>query len=242
MSLADQQRVVARLMMSAPYRRAFFAAPPDAHAEYGLGPEEFAALKGLDERRIALFNGVFAMKRFDYLVAAFPRTLALLESLDPQTRARYAEEVPLVDEREVEYANFHRWARARAVPPEAKPRLEALADFERLARSRPLAPRGRPFRLAAETRPRPSGAAVVAAFPLDLPALLDGADADPRPTRVLAWNDEGRARAERLDPEREALLLACDGTATLAVLEEKFGPDARACVGRWMESGVLLSG
>lgn len=250
MSLAEQQRVMVQLMMSAPFRRAFFAAPPDAHAQYGLTPDEFQALRRIDERRVAVFNQVYAGKRFDYLNAAFPRTLALLEARDPLVRARYAEEVPLVDDARVEFANFHRWARARPVPPEERARLEALCDWERLARTLPLAPRGRPFRLADDVRPLATGCAVPVDLAADVTLLAEGREPGaaaassasgvaPGPARVLVWNDEGKARAERLDPSREALLAACDGKSTLAELVSRFGAEARDPLARWLVAGVL---
>jgi hypothetical protein len=247
LSLLDQERVVAMLIMNAPFRRRFFNADAGAPEEFGLTPAEFAALRRLDEARIAFLHQPFVVKRFEYLDPAFPHTLRILERHDPRTRAMYAESVVLEKDPAAEVANFHAWARARPVPDPERGLLECVCDLELLARRRPLAERSRGFRRTPGTRPAASGIHAIHDCLLDLPAIFAAWSATgaypvpppPGPVRLLVWNEDGRARFERLSPADERLLRACDGTRTLAELERELGAGAIDRIEAWLGEGLL---
>lgn len=245
----DQERVVAKLIMSPQFRKKFFAAPASGHAEFGLSSEEFGALRRLDQKLIAFLGGGFVIKRFEYLDPAFPRTLALLEDhFDRDVRQRYAAEVPMSADHSAELAAFHTWAHRVVVEPPVRTLLISLADLEHEARTRQMVRRPLQLRRLAETKPVAAGVHTVASFDADIVECEESRARSGRfpipapggPVRLLVWNDEGRACFERLDDLSARLLFACDGTRDCTALVEEFGGWAEAKLQQWLEVGILV--
>ncbi len=88
MTLEARRRVVARLLTDRVYQARFFSADPGAPGEHGLTSEEMRSLRALDPRRLAISSEGYMGKRFERVASAYPRTLEMLERLDPATRAR----------------------------------------------------------------------------------------------------------------------------------------------------------
>ena len=77
MSIGEMQACLARLYVSEPFRRWFYAEPDGALASYALAEEERQALGGLDRTALDLFAASLISKRWKGTERAYPALVAL---------------------------------------------------------------------------------------------------------------------------------------------------------------------
>jgi len=247
-SLPAMRLAVARLLTDPAYQARFFAAREEAAAEFGLTREEFAALRTLDRRKLAITTEGFAGKRLEPLNESFPLTLAAMGAHDPDAARRYLASTPHPANLEMEAASLGSYlAHAEVGPPHVRRYLLDLRDAE-WALARAPRPRGlASYRFVPDAlRPRrtPFVPVVDLRGALGSPALASGPMILPReypeaPQRALVVRLPGGIATELLTPEREALLAACDGVRTLRDLAAQFGPSAEAAVAAWLRTRAV---
>lgn len=133
MTLDARQRVVARLLTDPAYQAAFFSADPGAAAQHGLTEDEMRTLRVLDRRRLAISSEGYMGKRFERVESTYPRTLALLDRVDPRTRGDYLATTPFPPSEPAELATFRAYVAREGVRPAPVQRLVLdLADLETL--------------------------------------------------------------------------------------------------------------
>jgi len=77
MSIGEMQACLARLYVDEPFRRLLHIEPEKALEEYGLTPDESAALQGIDRKMLEYFAASLRNKRKKRIQRAFPMTFKL---------------------------------------------------------------------------------------------------------------------------------------------------------------------
>lgn len=228
----------ARLVTDAGYRGRMFAEPAPAAIDLGLAPDELALLRRLDPARLGIVSEGYAGKRLEAVESAFPRTLALLESLRPGARRHYLESTPFPPDDAAERATFRAFVAQDAPDGERRRLLADLALVEEAVhRLPPPAPPA--YRLYGRLRPRPSPSTWSGVVSGPLPDALRGGGYPERPTRLLALRPAGGLRMEPLDEAAAKVWTDCTGDATLDELRQRHGDSAPTRVGAWLRSGAL---
>lgn len=241
MTLDAMLRAVGRLLTDPASRQAV------AQGKEDFTEAEQDALRSIDLRRIDMVAEGFTGKRTERLVSRFPRTMASLATWDASWTSRYLESTPFPAKDQDESNQF--LASISLLETELPGTADFLRDLasieETVAGLDP--PSGLPqFRYQPDsTRPSrsPHTARVSCKGPLDevlnQRLILPTAYA-LSPRRILVARTMGGMLAEALDARTEALLDSCDGTKTVADLQNLFGPPAGLQVKAWLRQGVLL--
>ena len=133
MTLDARQRVVARLLTDPGYQSSFFSPSPGDAASHGLDEAEMRTLRAIDPRRLAIAAEGYMGKRFERVESFYPRTLALLDRLDPRARGDYLATTPFPRSEAEELATFRAYVAREGARPAAAQRLVLdLADLETL--------------------------------------------------------------------------------------------------------------
>lgn len=245
MTLESMQRVVCLLLTDPGYRTRFFEDDPSRHAEHGLAADEFQALRAIDPAKLGIVSEGYMGKRIGALASALPRTWRTLQSLRPSFVSGYLAVAPHPRDGEDEAGRFAAFVRGlEGLPPDAGRFVRDLAAFELLLHETPVVQRLPSHRYQPDAlRPRRAAGAMtmVAEGPLHLveSAVQPPLSYSPAPCELLAVRTGSGVRVEGLDAASANLLRACDGSATVAALAQRFGADAEAKLKRWLELGAV---
>jgi hypothetical protein len=179
-------------------------------------------------------------KRFERVESAYPRTLALLDRIQPGARGHYLATTPFPRSEAEERAIFRAYVgRGEGRPAHLQRLLEDVADMEAALPTPAMR-----LAIAPDARVRATGQGVLhARGPLDealATGLLDLPDYPDAPRDLLLFREGSALELAPLDAAGRALLDACDGTRAWADLTAT--PDAEARLRRWLQQGVVSAG
>lgn len=247
MTLDQMQYVVARLLIDPSYQVAFFSDCDDNHDDHGLTRDEYLTLSKIDPHHLGICSEGYTGKRFEAIESACPRTLRILEDLDPGFRRTYLQNVPFPRDRQQELSGFiHYVRRQEKYPLHLQRFLEDVLQVELVVHALPTShnlPTWRQNRSLTRPRIRDPQRRTRLQGPFTT-ALVGENMARPEsysqsPREVLIIGSRHDIQIEALTEWQGRLMDRCDGSATVADLEQDFGEDVVAMLEEWFRLRVI---